>query len=121
VRFRAPLHDCFGNSIGCGGLISFPTNSWLSGYLSPLFAELLQRNIILEQEYILMAICCVIGGLVGIGIAFSKYIKQNQVPAADAEINGFAKVFTINIMLMKHMTLFSLKQLTVYQDSLEIK
>jgi hypothetical protein len=51
-------------------------------------------------------------------IAFSKYIKQNQVPA-DAEINGFAKVFTINIMLMKHMTLFSLKQLTVYQDSLE--
>jgi hypothetical protein len=52
-------------------------------------------------------------------IAFSKYIKQNQVPAADAEINGFAKVFTINIMLM-HMTLFSLKQLTVYQDSLEI-
>jgi hypothetical protein len=60
----------------------------------------------------------VIGGLVGIGIAFSKYIKQNQVPAADAEINGFAKVFTIN-MLMKHMTLFSLKQLTVYQDSLE--
>jgi hypothetical protein len=61
------------------------------------------------QEYILMAIA-VIGGLVGIGIAFSKYIKQNQVPAADAEINGFAKVFTINIMLMKHMTLFSLKQ-----------
>jgi hypothetical protein len=60
----------------------------------------------------------VIGGLVGIGIAFSKYIKQNQVPA-DAEINGFAKVFTINTMLMKHMTLFSLKQLTVYQDSLE--
>jgi NADH-quinone oxidoreductase subunit L len=33
----------------------------------------------------------VIGGLVGI-VAFSKYIKQNQVPAADAEINGFAKV-----------------------------
>jgi NADH-quinone oxidoreductase subunit L len=34
----------------------------------------------------------VIGGLVGIGIAFSKYIKQNQVPAADEEINGFAGV-----------------------------
>jgi NADH-quinone oxidoreductase subunit L len=25
-------------------------------------------------------------------VAFSKYIKQNQVPAADEEINGFAKV-----------------------------
>jgi hypothetical protein len=57
-----------------------------------------------------------IGGLVGIGIAFSKYIKQNQVPAADEEINVLQRCYTINIMLMKHMT-FSLKQLTVYQDS----
>jgi NADH-quinone oxidoreductase subunit L len=33
----------------------------------------------------------VIGGLVGIGVAFSKYIKQNQVPAADAERSTFCK------------------------------
>jgi NADH-quinone oxidoreductase subunit L len=63
-------------------LISFPTNSWLSTYLSPLFAEVAtEEHHFGTQEYILMAIA-VIGGLVGIGIAFSKYIKQNQVPAA---------------------------------------
>ncbi|MBU0941056.1 MAG: NADH-quinone oxidoreductase subunit L [Bacteroidetes bacterium] len=75
-----------------GGLISFPTNSWLSGYLAPLFSEVAtEEHHFGAQEYMLMAIA-VIGGLVGIGIAFSKYIKQNQVPAADAEIDGVAKV-----------------------------
>jgi NADH-quinone oxidoreductase subunit L len=35
---------------------------------------------------------------VGIGIAYAKYIKQNQVPAEDAAITGFTKCYTINIM-----------------------
>ena len=75
-----------------GGLISFPTNSWLSGYLAPLFKEVVtEGHHFGAQEYMLMAIA-VIGGLIGIGIAFSKYIKQNQVPAADEEIDGIAKV-----------------------------
>jgi NADH-quinone oxidoreductase subunit L len=56
-----------------------------------LFAEVATEEHHFGTQDILMAIA-VIGGLVGIGIAFSKYIKQNQVPAADAEINGFAKV-----------------------------
>jgi NADH-quinone oxidoreductase subunit L len=74
-----------------GGLISFQ-QIVLSTYLSPLFAEVAtEEHHFGTQEYILMAIA-VIGGLVGIGIAFSKYIKQNQVPAADEEINGFAGV-----------------------------
>jgi NADH-quinone oxidoreductase subunit L len=34
----------------------------------------------------------VIGGLVGIGIAYAKYIKQNQVPAEDAAITGLQSV-----------------------------
>jgi NADH-quinone oxidoreductase subunit L len=46
----------------------------------------------------------VIGGLVGIGIAYAKYIKQNQVPDEDAAITGFTKCYTINTMLMKSMT-----------------
>jgi NADH-quinone oxidoreductase subunit L len=74
-----------------GGLIGFQ-QIVLSTYLSPLFAEVAtEEHHFGTQEYILMAIA-VIGGLVGIGIAFSKYIKQNQVPAADEEINGFAGV-----------------------------
>jgi NADH-quinone oxidoreductase subunit L len=34
----------------------------------------------------------VVGGLVGIGIAYAKYIKQNTVPSEDAAITGFSKV-----------------------------
>jgi NADH-quinone oxidoreductase subunit L len=75
-----------------GGLISLPTNSWLNGYLAPLFSkEVHEAHHFGTTEYTLMAVA-VIGGLVGIGIAFVKYIKQNQVPAEDAEITGFSKV-----------------------------
>jgi NADH-quinone oxidoreductase subunit L len=35
----------------------------------------------------------VIGGLVGIGIAYAKYIKQNQVPDEDAAITGLQSVY----------------------------
>jgi NADH-quinone oxidoreductase subunit L len=41
-------------------------------------------------EYILMAIA-VVGGLVGIGIAYAKYIKQNTVQQK-MQITGFSKV-----------------------------
>ncbi|MES2240255.1 MAG: NADH-quinone oxidoreductase subunit L [Bacteroidota bacterium] len=75
-----------------GGLISLPTNSWLSGYLAPLFSkEAHEAHHFGTTEYSLMAVA-VIGGLIGITIAFVKYIKQNQVPAEDAEITGLTKV-----------------------------
>jgi NADH-quinone oxidoreductase subunit L len=44
------------------------------------------------SEYMLMLVTAVIGGLVGIGIAYAKYIKQNQVPAEDAAITGLQSV-----------------------------
>ncbi len=74
-----------------GGLISLPGNSWLNGYLSPLFAEKSEAHHFGTTEYLLMAIA-VVGGLIGIGIAFSKYIKQNTIPVEDAQISGFSKV-----------------------------
>ncbi|TDE05050.1 NADH-quinone oxidoreductase subunit L [Flavobacterium hiemivividum] len=75
-----------------GGLISLPTNSWLNNYLSPLFTKVAtEQHHFGTTEYALMFIA-VIGGLVGIGIAYAKYIKQSQVPAEDAEITGFTKV-----------------------------
>jgi NADH-quinone oxidoreductase subunit L len=75
-----------------GGLISLPTNSWLNGYLAPLFSkEVQEAHHFGATEYTLMAIA-VLGGIIGITIAFVKYIKQNQVPAEDAEITGFSKV-----------------------------
>ncbi|KFC60516.1 NADH dehydrogenase subunit L [Flavobacterium gilvum] len=75
-----------------GGLISLPGNSWLNEYLAPLFAKAgTEEHALGTTEYMLMAIA-VVGGLVGIGIAYSKYIKQNAVPSEDAEITGFSKV-----------------------------
>ncbi|WP_072988761.1 NADH-quinone oxidoreductase subunit L [Flavobacterium segetis] len=75
-----------------GGLISLPGNSWLNGYLIPILPKLATaEHHFGTTEYTLMAIA-VVGALIGIGLAYSKYIKQNSVPVADAEITGFAKV-----------------------------
>jgi NADH-quinone oxidoreductase subunit L len=75
-----------------GGLISLPTNSWLNEYLAPLFTKAAnEKHHFGTSEYILMLVA-VIGGLIGIGIAYSKYIKQNLVPEADEKITGFTKV-----------------------------
>jgi NADH-quinone oxidoreductase subunit L len=75
-----------------GGLISLPSNSWLNHYLAPLFTKVAkQEHHFGTSEYLLMLVA-VIGGLVGIGIAYSKYIKQNQVPEEDKSITGFTNV-----------------------------
>lgn len=75
-----------------GGIISLPTNSWLNGYLSPLFSKAEhEAHHFGTTEYSLMAVA-VIAGFIGIGVAYAKYIKQNQVPAEDTEITGFSKV-----------------------------
>jgi NADH-quinone oxidoreductase subunit L len=75
-----------------GGLISLPGNSWLNHYLAPLFSNAAHEEHVLgTTEYILMSIA-VVGGFIGIGIAYAKYFKQNEVPSEDAEITGVAKV-----------------------------
>ena len=75
-----------------GGLISLPGNSWLNHYLIPILPKLATAEHHLgTTEYALMAIA-VIGGIVGIAIAYFKYIKNDTVPPADAEITGFTKV-----------------------------
>ena len=75
-----------------GGLISLPGNSWLNHYLEPIFNKAAhEEHSFGTTEYTLMAIA-VVGGLIGIGLAYYKYIKQNSVPAQDSEITGFSKV-----------------------------
>ncbi len=75
-----------------GGLISLPFGgSWLNTYLAPLFGEAHHAEHHLgSTEYALMAIA-VAGGLVGIFMAYSKYLKQGFVPKQDNEIEGFSK------------------------------
>jgi NADH-quinone oxidoreductase subunit L len=75
-----------------GGVISLPGNSWLNHYLIPIVPKLATAQHHLgTTEFILMAIA-VVGGLIGIGLAYAKYNKQNTVPGEDASITGFAKV-----------------------------
>ncbi len=75
-----------------GGLISLPGNSWLNHYLIPIVPKLAsQEHHLGTTEYLLMAVA-VVGGLVGIGLAYTKYNKQNTVPGDDTSITGFAKV-----------------------------
>ena len=75
-----------------GGLISLPGNSWLNDYLTPILPKLGEEHHVLgSTDYILMSIATV-GALVGIFIAYRKYISQNQVPTQDSEITGFANV-----------------------------
>ncbi len=75
-----------------GGVISLPGNSWLSHYLAPVFPNAAHvAHHFGPTEYMLMGLA-VAGGLIGIAIAYMKYIKQNQVPADDSQIDGVSKV-----------------------------
>jgi len=74
-----------------GGLLSLPGHSWLNHYLEPLFAKAHEAHHLGTTEYMLMGIA-IVGALVGIGIAYAKYIKQAQVPEEDEKITGFSKV-----------------------------
>ena len=74
-----------------GGVISLPGNSWLSHFLDPVIVKPHVAHHLDATAYMLMAIA-VVGGLLGIGLAYNKYLKQGQLPEADENISGFGKV-----------------------------
>lgn len=75
-----------------GGVISLPGNSWLNNYLAPIFiSDEVKTHVFGSTEYILMGLA-IVGGLIGIGIAYIKYIKQSLVPKEDYELQGITKV-----------------------------
>lgn len=74
-----------------GGAISFPGSSWLNEYLSPIISHPAEHHALGTTEYILMGVA-IVGALIGIGLAYAKYIKKAAVPAPDSEITGFTKV-----------------------------
>jgi NADH-quinone oxidoreductase subunit L len=75
-----------------GGIISLPGNSWLNHYLAPLFSkESHEAHTLGSTEYMLMAIAS-IGAIVGIAIAYKKYLKDNSIPSEDEAITGISKV-----------------------------
>ncbi len=73
-----------------GGLINFPGNNWLNHFMEPILATKLEHHELGSNEYMLMGIALA-GALIGIGWAYSKYIKQSFVPAEDEAITGINK------------------------------
>ena len=78
-----------------GGAISLPGNSWLNDYLAPVIVNnaASHPHHLGTTEYILMGIA-VAGALIGIGLAYSKYLKKGEVPGSDHEASGFTKILS---------------------------
>ena len=74
-----------------GGAISLPGMSWLNEYLAPVIAKPAAHEGLGNTEYMLMGIA-VAGALLGIGLAYFKYIKKSEVPLPDSKITGVAAV-----------------------------
>lgn len=74
-----------------GGLLNLPGNNWLNHYLAPVIATPAEHHALDSSAYMLMGLA-VAGALIGIGIAYAKYIKQAAVPPQDSDINGLHKV-----------------------------
>jgi NADH-quinone oxidoreductase subunit L len=74
-----------------GGLINFPGNNWLNHYLQPIISKVSHEEALNSTSYILMGIALV-GAIVGITIAYMKYIKKSAVPAEDENITGISKI-----------------------------
>ncbi len=72
-----------------GGLISLPgENSWLNTYLSPILYKKVEAHHLDNSSYMLM-VFAVLGALIGIAIAFVKFVKKQQVPVTDDKMIGF--------------------------------
>ena len=77
-----------------GGAISLPGNSWLNHYLAPLFAHKShEAHTLGTTEYTLMAVAT-LGALLGIAIAYSKYLRKKEIPVVDSEVQGLHKVLS---------------------------
>jgi len=75
-----------------GGLINLPGSTWLNHYLAPILSKSgHEQHGLTSEAYMLMGIALV-GAIIGIGIAYMKYIKQNQLPDEDEQISGVNKV-----------------------------
>jgi len=76
-----------------GGVISLPFGySWLNGFLEPILPGIaVAEHMPVWQQCTMMAVSTLIA-FIGLGIAYSKYMRKKMVPAEDDKITGFAKV-----------------------------
>jgi NADH-quinone oxidoreductase subunit L len=73
-----------------GGLINLPGSMWLNHFIEPILKNKPIHHELGTHEYMLMGVALV-GALIGIIWAYTKYLKQAFVPVEDAQIQGFSK------------------------------
>ncbi len=77
-----------------GGLISLPFGySWLNPYLAPIFSGsgVAEEHGFSADQLIFMAISTLVA-LIGLSLAYCKYMTKSAVSEEDDKITGFAKV-----------------------------
>jgi len=74
-----------------GGLINFPGSYWLNHYLQPIISKVSHEEALNSTSYLLMGIA-LIGAIVGITVAYIKYIKKSELPSEDENITGISKI-----------------------------
>jgi len=74
-----------------GGAINLPGSFWLNHYLEPILTTKHHAHVLGTHEFMLMGVALV-GAVIGIVWAYSKYLKQGFVPKEDEAIVGINKV-----------------------------
>ena len=72
-----------------GGGINLPGSNWLNHFLEPILSGKHEEHALGSHEYILMGVALT-GAIIGIVLAYLKYIKQAVVPQEDSEITGIS-------------------------------
>ncbi|MHC5308534.1 NADH-quinone oxidoreductase subunit L [Myroides sp. LJL116] len=99
------------------GVIGLPGNSWLNHYLSPIITKKGSYEIhhFGTTEYMVIAIA-LIGAIIGLVIAYTKYIKNAQVPQADDQIKGLHKVLYEKFYIDQFYDLIIVKPIFLLAD-----
>ena len=105
-----------------GGLINFPGSYWLNHYLQPIISKVSHEEALNSTSYILMGIALV-GAIVGITIAYVKFIKKSELPCEDENISGISKIIYNKYYVDEAYTLLIVNPLNAasrfFRDTLE--
>ena len=105
-----------------GGVINFPGSYWLNHYLQPIISKVSHEEALNSTSYILMVIALV-GAIVGITIAYVKYIKKSELPCEDENISGISKIIYNKYYVDEAYTLLIVNPLNAasrfFRDTLE--
>ena len=107
-----------------GGLINFPGSNWLNHYLQPIISKVSHEEALNTTSYILMGIALV-GAIVGITIAYVKYIKKSELPSEDENITGISKIIYNKYYVDEAYTMLIVNPLNAasrfFRDTLETR